>query len=326
MFMKQPLLLLLALSPVLAGASAHGPGTIPVPPASVAQVSAAPTAAGVPAIVLPTGPRTLGERFAQPDETVEYHFMIGVAALSEAELPSAFQAGVVDPLKAVADVGVLGKCALAAYVDTRGRALEERHLIVRVREGSITVKARAAAPADLPDLEACVSRKYEIDRFGAAEYSISSEIRCGADEVDIRSPALTPAAVWAAIEEKCPGVWKQLRPVIRSARELEIPGVAHMYSAPVTLKHPVGARAREASVAVWFFPPTEKFLVELAFTGYVKDRADMERMHGELEARLRTAGLLRTDQTSKTQQYFAAYFASTPGRPRSGTRRATTSH
>ena len=228
--------------------------------------------------------------------------------MSETDLGHSYQAAVVEPLKAIADAGALGKCTLGVYVDSRERGLEKHHLIVRVRAGQITIKARAASPTALLDLESCASRKYELDQFGTPEYSISSEVRLNAGEFDIRPPALTPARVWDSIEEKCPGVWKQLRSAVRSSGKMEIPGVAHMYSAQATLKHPTGARVKESGVAVWFLPPTDEFLVELAFTGFVKDRADMDRMYAELGARLRAAGLLRADQSSKTQQYFAAYF------------------
>ncbi|MHB8909149.1 MAG: hypothetical protein ACYDAA_09775 [Syntrophales bacterium] len=36
---------------------------------------------------------------------------------------------------------------------------------------------------------------------------------------------------------------------------IEIPGVAVMYGADVTLKHPKAGKAKGAGLAVWFFPP-----------------------------------------------------------------------
>jgi hypothetical protein len=292
----------------LAGAGAQMAAATPGPPTAASKSTQTPRPTAVPAIAAPATSRALGERFMQSDQTVEYHFMIQVSALSETDLENSYQASVVEPLKAVADVGALGKCTPGIYVDSKGRGLEKHNLIVRVRDGQITIKARAASPTALLDLEGCASRKYEIDHFGTPDYSISSEIRFRADEFDIRPPALTPARVWDSIEEKCPGVWKQLRSAVQSSGKMEIPGVAHMYSTEATLKHPTGARVKDAGVEVWFFPPTDKFLVELAFTGFVKDRADMDRMYAELGATLRAAGLLRADQSSKTRQYFAAYF------------------
>jgi hypothetical protein len=311
---KHPLLRLVVLSSVLAGACAQMAAATPVSPTAASGSTRAPMPAAARAIAAPAKSLAVGERFAQPDQTVEYHFMIQVTALSEADLERSYQASVVKPLKAVADAGALGRCRPGAYIDSKGRDLAKHNLIVRVRDGQITIKARAASPAALLDLEGCASRKYELDQFGTPEYSISSEISLGAGGFDIARAGVTPAAVWDSIEGKCPRAWNQLRSVVRGSGKMEIPGVAHMYSAEATLRHPAGADVKEASVAVWFFPPTDRFLVELAFTGFVKDRAEMDRMYTELGAALRAAGLLSADQSSKTRQYFAAYFG--PGTQR----------
>jgi hypothetical protein len=58
---------------------------------------------------------------------------------------------------------------------------------------------------------------------------------------------------------------------------------------------------------VWFFPPTNKALVELAFTGYVRDKAALDRLYRDFGKFLKEAGLLKTEQVSKTEQYFQAY-------------------
>ena len=308
MFARYRTVIAVALSSVLAGAPSPGAASTPVPPTAAPEATTAPVPTGLRGKAAPVAFDALGERFAQPDQTIEYHFMIRVAALSEADLGSAYQAGVVEPLKAVADVGALGRCKAGIYVDSKGRGLQQHNVIVRVRDGRITIKARAASPSALLDLASCASRKYEMDYFGTPDYSISSEFGFGADELDIRPPALTPARLWDLIGRKCPGVWQQLRPVVRSSGTVEIPGVAHTYGAAATLKHPAAAKVKEAGVAVWFFPPTDRFLVELSFTGFVKDRADMDRMYAELGAALRSAGLLRAEQSSKTEQYFDAYF------------------
>jgi hypothetical protein len=300
-----PLVLVCAALLCLPDAGGHAATATPLP---LTAASTSPVPHAAPVAVAPAASRTLGERFTQPDQTIEYHFMIQVAALPESDLESAYQTSVVEPLRSVAEVGALGRCALAGYLDSRERSLERRNLIVRVRDGQITIKARAASPAALLDLEACTARKYEIDRFGTSDYSISSEIKFDAGAFDIRTLTLTPAAVWDSIERRCPGVWRQLRPAVLSSRKMEIPGVAHMYGAEARLKHPAGARVREAGITVWFFPPTNAFLVELAFTGYEKDRAELDMMFADLGATLKSAGLLRADQSSKTRQYFAAYF------------------
>ncbi|MCI0474654.1 MAG: hypothetical protein L0Y55_00245, partial [Anaerolineales bacterium] len=239
---------------------------------------------------------------------VEYHYMIQIADLKEADLSKAYQASIVDPLKAIAEVGALGKPKPGIYVDSKDYALEKSNLIVRVRDGRITLKARAASPDVLLDLENCSSKKYEMDYFGTPDYSISSDIKFAAEEFDIKLPALTIPKLWEFIEKKCPAVYKQIQPALKSGANVEIPGVANMYGAEVKLKHATAAKLKEAGLAVWFFPPTDKFLVELAFTGLVKDRADADKMYAEIQSALKNAGLLKVDQSSKTQQYFAAYF------------------
>ena len=289
---RQHLLTVLALTLVVLAAS---PSAAPAGPL--------PTIASAPA-----APESLRARFARPDQTVEYHFMLQVDSLSEGTLASAYAARVVGPLRAVADLEPLGKWKPCIYVDSRARDLQRRHLIVRLRQGRIDVKARAAAPAALLDLGECTSRKYEMDYFGTPDYSISSEIVFDRDELDVRSPAWPPGRLWDLLERNCPAMGRQLRAEVPRLGAVEIPGVAHMYGAPAVLKHPAGSRVKEAGIAVWFFPPTGRFLVELSFTGYVRDRADMDRMYADLAARLAAAGLLRKDQSSKTEQYFQAYF------------------
>ncbi len=287
---RRPLLIAVALLAAIAGARDCSGA------AAAAPVAPASAAAGV-----------LAERFAQPGQTIEYHFMIRVPALAESSLARSYAFAVIEPLGAVAELGALGRWKPGVYVDSKRRDLQKHNLIVRVRRKHIDLKARAASPAALLDLEACTSRKYEMDWFGTPEYSISSEITFDRDEFDAMPPALMPAKLWDFVQRKCPGVWEQIRPAVQGSGELEIPGVAHMYDAEASLKHPAGTKVKEASVTVWFFPPTDHFLVELSFTGFVKDRAAMDSMYIELKARLGTAGLLRADQTSKTEQYFDAY-------------------
>jgi len=320
---KWKLFLVLALLVVIVTACAPAPTATPVPPTAAPKPTAVPPTAVPPTAVPPTvapkpteapKPTTapvaskLGEKFAQPDQTVEYHFMIQVADLKEADLGKVYQTSIVDALKNVAEVGALGKPKPGIYVDSKEYGLEKSNLIVRVREGQITFKARASSPDVLLDLESCSSKKYEMDYFGTPDYSISSDLKFETSEFDIKPPALTTAKLWEFIEKKCPAVWKQIQAPIKSAGNIEIPGIATMYSADAKLKHPLAGKVPAAGVAVWFFPPTDKFLVELAFTGSVKERADVDKMYAEIQTALKSAGLLKADQSSKTQQYFTAYF------------------
>lgn len=269
---------------------------------NLASAQLAPTAA--PAT-------SLAAAFARPDQTVEYHFMIALPGLKEADLAKVWTTAVVEPLAAVAEVGALKKPKPGIYVDSRARGLERKNLIVRVRQGQITLKARAASPDVLLDLAACSTKKYEMDWFGAPDYSISSDIKFKDDEFDVKATAWTPPKLWDFIAAKCPAASAQIAPVVASAPGIEIPGTATMYSAEAELKHPLAAELKksglEAGVSVWYFPPTDKSLVELAFTGSVKSRTQADAIHADIQAKLKQAGLLAADQSSKTQQYFAAY-------------------
>ncbi len=256
--------------------------------------------------------KSLAAEFARPDQTVEYHFMIAVPAMKEADLATAYETAVVKPLAAVAEVGALKKPKPGIYVDDGAQGLEKKNLIVRVRQGQITVKARASSPDVLLDLAPCSSKKYEMDWFGTPDYSISSDIRFKDEEFDVKPAAWTPAKLWEFMGAKCPVLMHQISPAIAAVPKVEIPGVAAMYSADVKLKHASAAdltkAGLEAGVAVWFFPPTDRYLVELAFTGNVANRAASDKMYADILDELKKANLLAADQTSKTQQYFAAYF------------------
>lgn len=256
----------------------------------------------------------LVDKFAQPDQTVEYHFMIQVSGLSEKTLAQDYQNKIAVPLAEIATVGSLGKPKAGIYIDSRDYGLEKQNLIVRVRAGQITIKARASDPSLLLDLEKGTSKKYEIDYFGTPDYSISSDIKFKTEEFDINPSAWTPETLWKFIDKKFPALMQQILPVVVAVKGIEIPGVATMYSADVEILHPLAEQLKkddamvESGLAVWFFPPTDTSLVELAYTAKEKDKAIADELFGELKNKLSQAGLLASNQTSKTQQYFAAYF------------------
>jgi hypothetical protein len=276
---------------------------------STARAAPVSTLAPAAAAGARSGTGDLAGHFASPEQTIEYHFMLGVVPPREDSLAQAFETGIARLLRDVAEVGPLGARQACGYVDSKRRGLWRHHLIVRVRDGQITVKARAPSPGHLVDLEYCASRKYELDRFEAPEYSISSDLRFGPDQGETRPVAGPATRVWERIARGCPDLWRQIQPVVTSAGDCGIPGVAHTYTAGATLRDPTAPRLKEASVTVWFFPPTDRTLVELAFTGYVRDRQELDRTFSHMRASLRAAGLLQADQTSKTQQYFASYSA-----------------
>jgi hypothetical protein len=53
----------------------------------------------------PAGTPGLAAQFARPDQTVEYHFMIDAADLTEQELEKTLQAKVIVPMKSIAEIG-----------------------------------------------------------------------------------------------------------------------------------------------------------------------------------------------------------------------------
>jgi hypothetical protein len=254
----------------------------------------------------------LAARFAQPDQTIEYHLMLRSEALVEPALMDSFSARIAAPLSDLAEVGPLGPCRLAGYVDSPDHRLARHHLIVRLRAGRITLKARASSPSHLLDLDACSTRKYELDRFGAPEYSISTEVECPPGEVEPAAGTATVARMWDVIARECPALWRTLQPFVAGDDGLCIPGIAHMYDAKVRLRVTGAERFPDAGLTVWFFPPTGRSLVELSFTARVRDRAEAQRVYEELHERLRATHRLDADRASKTRRYFAAYAAGAP--------------
>ena len=58
------------------------------------------------------------------------------------------------------------------------------------------------------------------------------------------------------------------------------------------------------------FPGTTRGLAEIAWTGRVKDKAALDELAAALRLELGRLRLLADDQSSKTEQYFGAYFGS----------------
>ena len=221
--------------------------------------------------------------------------------------------GVLDSLKVIGEAEKLKGPREGAYLDTRDRVLDKAHLIVRLRGGLFTVKARSTDLASLTDLQPCTRIKYEQDFFDEVGYSISSEVVFKKEEW-LEDPTKASAKdVMAFLQAKCPALGSQLEPILKPLQSLVAPGVARMYSAEFKLNHPLAARLKEANVAAWLFPGSPHTLVEVAWTGLVSDKAALDRMYYEVRDKLANAGLLTPDQSSKTEQYFKAFLA----RPRS---------
>lgn len=269
-----------------------------------ADVGAAPPAA--------LASRTLADRFARPEETLEYHFMLDLPALRDSSLAADFAAHVAAPLAGLGSVAAPGPPGWTSYLDSRAGGLARRRLIVRLRRGHVTVKARAASPGALLDLPSCSGRKYEIDQFVAPEYSISSDVPCDGGDAEVLATG-SVAAVWSLLERRCPDLWHQLRPAVSAAGRIECAGPARTYDAAVTLEHPAAGVLASAAIAVWFFPPSERQLVELSFTGHVRDRERLEALASYVTSWLSERALLARDQRTKTEQCLSAYLRPHPG-------------
>lgn len=278
----------------------------------VLLVLAVTTVVLVPAPISAQSPaKSVREKFADPEQTIEYHFMLQVPDIQEKEAEKILQAKVIDPLKSVAEIGRLGKPRAGVYVDSRDYVLDKSYLIVRVRQGQITIKSRAAAPESLIDLEDCGAKKYEMDYFAKPNYSISSDILFKPEEFATVPPAFTVPGLWTFMEKRCPALFSQIRPYAKNAA-IEIPGVATMYSAEIKIKSPSAPKLKEGTLALWFFPPTDRTLVEFAFTGYNRDREKLDALYEEISSSVKNAGLYNPEQISKTRQYFRSYFGNLP--------------
>jgi hypothetical protein len=196
------------------------------------------------------------------------------------------------------------------YVDTRDRKLKKENLILRVRDGQITLKARGPSAASVQDIGQCAEKKYEIDFFDIPEYSVSSDINFKKDEFDITLPAMTPEKLFVFIAGKCPAAAETLRNVSADPGVV-LPGVNRQYDFKGKLKadHPLAKKLRKVDFSVWFFPPTDRVSIELAFTGDAKDKADLDALNQETMVFLKAKGLLNPVQGSKTEYYFDSYMS-----------------
>ena len=117
---------------------------------------------------------SVAQKFARPDQTLEYHFMLKTPPFTEENRDQAL-GPLLDAMKSIGEIGKLKGPREGAYIDTKDRMLEGRNLILRLRPNLITIKARGTSMDTLIDLKPCVSNKYEQDYFEEIGYSISAE-------------------------------------------------------------------------------------------------------------------------------------------------------
>ena len=255
----------------------------------------------------------LMKKFQDPEQTLEYHFTLKAPAFTDKDVDQVL-APVMAALKPFGEVGPLKKPKEGAYLDTRDRMLDRAHLIVRLRPGLFTVKSRANNVAEMVDLPVCQKAKYELDYFEEVGYSISAEITYDKDKEEwLTKPisSTTMAQVMAFMKRACPSLYQQLEVILKPISNLTAPGVAKMWGAEFTPNHPLAPTFKESGLSAWTFPGTGQTLVEIAWTGYVKNKAELDLYYRQTRERLDKAGLLAVDQSSKTERYFAAYYGAT---------------
>ncbi len=130
------------------------------------------------------------------DGSLEYHFLLNDPVnVSEASMP-ALPAQLIEQLAPMFIVKAEGEHEVGMYVDTPDRLLQQQNLILRVKQGKITLKARAETPDNVLDVAKCDKKKYEIDYSGQVEYAVSSDLKFKDDEFDIAFTAhYAPKAV-----------------------------------------------------------------------------------------------------------------------------------
>jgi hypothetical protein len=250
--------------------------------------------------------QNLQKKFAKPDQTLEYHFMIKAPPFTD-ENRNQVLAGVIEALKPIGEVGALKGPRTGIYLDSADRSLDKARLILRIRPGLITVKARSTSLSDLMDLAPCKVIKYENDYFDVMGYSISSEYPFKKEEWVADTSKVSVGQALIFLEAKCPELAKQLEVHLKPLSSLTAPSAANMYSADFKFKQSFPASFKDVGFSAWTFPGTKSSLAEIAWTGYVKDKAALDKLYSDTRDKLQKAGLLADDQSSKTDQYFKAY-------------------
>jgi hypothetical protein len=274
----------------------------------VALVAAAPGAFAQEEVLTATAQKLL-QNFSSAEETLEYHFMLKLPVVTETNQAHVV-AELITQLKPVLQVGALSGPKTGAYIDSPDRILDKANLILRLRPGQLTVKARATSLNGLIDLQPCTGQKikYEKDFFEETGFSISSEYKFKKEDW---LPDPTRATVQQTVDfmqAHCPALLQQLEVYLKPMYAVAAPGVAQMYAADIQLDQPLGDTFKESGFSFWVFPGAQRALAEIAWTGRVKDKAALDKLAQQVHDKLLQAGLLAKDQSSKTEQYFSAYF------------------
>lgn len=244
---------------------------------------------------------------------IEYHFVLNDLTHIDEQYMPIMPDQVVERLAPMFIIDPKGKHKNGMYIDTPDRKLQQKKLILRVKKGKLTVKARGATPENIMDLPKCErkksSKKYELDYFGKPGYSISSSIRFTPEELDIANNKITPSTVASFLEGACAPLYAVVRDVLADPAVV-IPGTSNQYKFKVKLgqDNPLAANEDfEVDLAIWFFPTTVRTVFELSFTGPASERAELEKLQEKTFAFLKERGMLSENQISKTQTFFNVF-------------------
>jgi hypothetical protein len=134
---------------------------------------------------------------------------------------------------------------------------------------------------------------------------VSSDIEYhGINDASLNVNAVTPASVFAYIQDKCPDLYPHLAS-IENNPEAQIPGIVDRYRFEGTLAADTRPLYDEVEfdLELWVFAP-DQYIVELAFGGDVADQADLDALYEEIRIFLDGHNLLNPLSFSKTGFYF----------------------
>lgn len=242
---------------------------------------------------------------------LEHHFLLDVpVALGESDmknLPAQIQE-MLAPMYILDSSFKSEGRSWGMYVDTKDRRLRKNNMILRVRPGRITIKARGDAPTAVSDVAKCQGKKYEVDTFDRDVYSISSDIKFSSNVFNPTWQTITLQKLSGFIKSTCPSVFHHVKSILEDKLTV-IPGVTSQYAFNIRLKDPKKAKLLEyVDFDIWFFPPTNRMVVELSYTGKNQNRTQLLALQKETRAFLQKRGLLHKTQISKTEAYFRAFF------------------
>lgn len=244
---------------------------------------------------------------------IEYHFILNDLTNIDEQYMPIMPDQVVVKLSPMFVIDPKGKMKNGMYIDTPDRKLKGKNLILRVKKGKLTVKARGTAPeviADLPKCERKKSKKeYELDVFGKPGYSISSSIKFTHEELDISNNKITPAKVGSFLQTACAPLYTYVKELLDDPAVV-IPGTSNQYKFKVKLGkgYPLADdKDLEVDLAIWYFPTTTETVFELSYTGSASERTQLEELQKQTFAFLKERGMLSKKQISKTETFFKVY-------------------